>query len=119
MRSRFRIPVSPELLAQLQPAGEFISTDSYHIHESRLSRAPYWTPKGLVLTEGRWTVSYWDETTQSRKLEILGRYRPNVISDPWVEELRAKDRTARARPKRKLARAKSSAKRKSKKGRKQ
>jgi hypothetical protein len=116
-RKSVREPVSAGLLAQLKPAGEFVAADTHQIYETRPCREPYWTAKGLVLTEGRWTVSYWDDKTRSRQRELVGRYRPNVISGPWIEELRAKELAAKARAKRKSARVKSSANNKSKKGR--
>jgi hypothetical protein len=115
-RKAVRVPVSAGLLAKLQPAGDFASGDTHHIYRSRPCREPYWTRRGLILPEGRPTISYWDEKSRSRKLEVVGRYRPIVISGPWIEELRATEFAAKARTKRKLASAESRTKKHTKKG---
>jgi hypothetical protein len=99
-----------------RPASEFGIADTCIIFETRPLAMPSWTTKGLVLTESRATVSYWDGKTQTRKTRIGRQYRPVVISGPLVEELRARAVGARKRGRGTGRRRKRNATPKSKKG---
>jgi hypothetical protein len=116
--NRSRTPLSPALRAQLVPAREAQPLDTCVLIDSRPVRDPYWTPKGLVLRESRATISYWDGKTQTRRTKTVARYRPTVITGPSVEGLRAQERAAvvRARRRGNRARRPSGSKAKSKKG---
>jgi hypothetical protein len=88
------------------------------IFESRPCKVPYWTTKGLVLSESRATISYWDGKTQTRVTETVGRYRPTVITGAWVEQLRARESAGKVRDGQRgnRARGQAGSKAKSKKG---